>query len=98
MSIRQGYFRLGESIEISGTFRNGLGVLMDATGVTATLKKPDDTVTTPAVLTPTNGVVAYIVSADMAGTWKVRLSCSGPVPAVIEGQFVVVPSIVLPAA
>lgn len=95
MSIRQGYFRIGETVEVSGGFTNLAGAPMAATGAVFTILKPDDVREVYAVTPDGGGVVAVAFIANIAGTWRMRLECTGPTTAVTEGRFDVVASTVL---
>ena len=89
MSIRQGVFRIGETIELSGQF-----VPADVTGAKFTIAKPDGTLAVVNV-TPVAGLVSTTVAGDLVGTWRIRLECAEPQVAVSESKFEVVESTVL---
>ena len=94
MSIRQGYFRIGETVEISAEFFDSQGVAMNATGITLYIRKPNE-VLEEFALTSIDGVIATDVAANMAGLWRVRVECDGPTPTATESKFYVVESTVL---
>lgn len=95
MSIRQGYYLLGDTVQINGTFKNSANEIVDAGNVSLIVKTPEGTNRTYA-LNPVDGEFAMDVAADIPGKWRVRLECTLPKPSAIEGSFIVVPSAVLP--
>lgn len=94
MSIRQGIFRIGELVEITGTFTDAAGAAMTPTSAKLYIRKPDQTLI-EFDLVPSNGAIGLDVPADMVGRWHVRLECSAPSVAVMESKFEVVSSTVL---
>lgn len=90
MSIRQNVFRIGETVEISGSF-----LPTTASGGLITVKNPNGDIMEYPV-EPVDGVVSISIPGDVVGTWKVRLECTEPSVAVIESKFEVVASTVLP--
>ena len=98
MSIRQGVFRVGETIEISGIFTNEEGGAADNVGGAKLIIKyppPSNTTTTFDVI-PVNGIIELDIKPTAIGTYKVRRECSLPSPTVREARFEVVDSMVVP--
>lgn len=96
MSIRQGYYRVGDVIQLSGNFVGGDGGPMVATGVTLTIKKPGTALVVMPLTADSLGRVATTLATDVAGRWNLRLACTGPTPSVHESYLHVVQSTVLP--
>ncbi len=90
MSIRKDVFRIGETVEISGSFQP-----ITASGGLITVKNPNGVIMEYPV-EPVDGVVSISIPGDVVGTWRVRLECTEPSVAVIESKFEVVASTVLP--
>jgi len=94
--MADGPYWIGQSVELRVSFTGAGLAPIEATGVAFAVKKPDGT--TAAVAAEAGGSpgiwVGY-VTADQAGVWKVRATCTAPRPAVDEGEFRVTPSAVL---
>jgi hypothetical protein len=58
-------------IRTTGTFRSLAGALADTTAV-CTVKAPDGTTTTPAVVHDSTGVYHADITLDQAGTWYIE--------------------------
>lgn len=94
MSIRQGVYRIGETVEISISFTDKNGQPMSPTGIKLHLLKPDEALDT-IDLTVTDNAVAVDVVANMVGTWKIRVEWETPTKGAKEDRFEVVASTVL---
>ncbi len=98
MSIRQGVFRIGETIEISAIFTNDQGLPADDIGGGRLIIKyppPSNTVTTQNII-PVDGMVELDIKPQEIGTYKVRIECDLPSPTVREAKFEIVDSMVSP--
>ena len=96
MSIRAGYHRIGETVQVTGRFVNAAGAPMAATGAFMRIRDPDGIVTSIPVVPDADGRVFHDVSGNKVGRWNVRLECAGPIATVAETHFHVVRSSVLP--
>lgn len=94
MSIRQGVYRIGETVEMLVVFTDREGQPMNPTGLKLYLRKPDQTLET-IELTATENLLSFDIAANMVGSWKTRLEWPYPEPGVKEGRFEVVASTVL---
>lgn len=98
MSIRQGVFRVGETIEISAIFTNEDGLPADnIVGSRLIIKYPNPL--TPNVtidVIPVNGIIELDIKPTEIGTYKVRVECDLPSPTVREARFEIVDSMVIP--
>jgi hypothetical protein len=93
MQLRPGVYRIGEAVEIRGSFFNSNNQPIDADDIKVTIKKPppDNSVSGPFPVNISDGVAYFEFDPDIIGTWKVRMECSFPKSAVIESKFEVVP-------
>src|SRR5689334_12293064 len=98
MSIRQGVFRVGETIEISAIFTNEQGQPADNIGGARLIIKyppPSNEVRETQVI-PVDGVIQLDIKPEEIGTYKVRIECDLPSPTVREAKFEIVDSMVVP--
>lgn len=92
MSKNANTYDKGQAVRCECTFDVD-GTLIDPTSVTAKVKAPDGTETTPTVTNPSTGVYRAEVTADQSGTWYYRFESTGGVSAeerfflVSESQF-----------
>ena len=94
MSIRQGVYRIGETVEMLSDFTDSDGQPMNPTGLKLYIRKPDQSLETME-LTAVDNAIAVDIQADMVGTWKTRLEWTAPTAGNKEGRFEVVASTVL---
>lgn len=79
---------LGQSVQLRGSFLGEGRAPLDVTGVAFEVRRPDGTTAAvPAEAAPSQGLWLGYVTADQVGVWRVRLTCTGPRPAVDEGEF-----------
>lgn len=79
-------FFIGQQIKIRLVFRNQAGQIINPTAVTAKVKNPDGTVTTPTASLVDGGYEASI-TPTMAGRYYVRGEGSGTPAVAVEGSF-----------
>lgn len=93
MQLRPGVYRLGETVEISGSFFDSINQPMIAENIKVVLKSPspDNSVYGPFPVSLDDGVAFFEFNPEIIGTWKVRIECEFPKSAVIESKFEVVP-------
>lgn len=94
MSIRQGYYLIGNTVEIVSSFKDETGATMEASGVTIFIKKPDKTVQEFPV-SAINGTVTMDYIPNQIGLHIVRIECDEPTPTAKESSFEVVASRVI---
>ena len=95
MQLRPGVYRLGETVQITGTFFNSSNTEMNAGDIKITIRRPtpDNSISLigPVSVGLVDGSVYFEFNPDVIGTWKVRMQCDLPKSAVIESKFEVVP-------
>lgn len=98
MSIRQGVYRVGETIEISAIFTDDQGLpATNISGGRLIIKyPPPSNATTTTTIIPVDGIVELDIKPLEIGTYKVRVECDLPSPTVREAKFEVVDSMVVP--
>lgn len=82
-------FEIGQRARVRGEFTNEAGALTTPTTITARLRLPDGTVSSPALSTPSTGVVQFEVVVTQPGLHKARITGSGGVDASQVVEFVV---------
>lgn len=63
----------GQTIVVEATFRDLAGELVDPPEVTATVRAPDGTQTTPTPVNQSTGIYHVTVLMDQSGWWKWRV-------------------------
>lgn len=94
MPIRQGYFWVGETAEVRGSFRKSDGSPLNAEGVNLFVKRPNGVVQ-DIPLVVSNGLVAVDIPCNIVGTWYLRLECDNPSEGANEIRYNVVSSRVI---
>lgn len=82
-------FEIGQRVRVRGEFTNEAGTLTTPTTRTARLRLPDGTVSSPALTSPSDGVVQFEVVVTQGGLHKARITGSGGVDASQVIEFVV---------
>ena len=82
-------YDIGDQVRLSVAFTNSAGVATDPTTVTITIRKPDQTTSTPTALTSATGTWYTDVTLDQTGNWYYRFAGTGALVAAEEGEFYV---------
>ena len=80
-------FTKGDVVRIIATFTDSQGNLTDPTSVTATVRAPNGTVTTPTATKVSTGVYRADVATNASGPWLYRFESTGSAQAAAEGEF-----------
>lgn len=87
-------YDIGDAVKLSVDFAVG-GVATNPTTTTLRIRKPNGTITTPAVTNPSTGRFEYVLTIDLSGIWSYRFEGTGAAVAAQESFFDVLPSLVL---
>jgi uncharacterized protein YfaS (alpha-2-macroglobulin family) len=82
----------GELVRARATFTDAAGTKVDPTLVTARVRAPDGTLTTPAATKDATGEYHLDIDAGAEGTWHYRFEGTGAHQAAAEAQFTVAES------
>lgn len=82
-------FDIGDQIRLSVAFTDLAGTAADPTTVVCTVRKPDNTTSTPSVTNDSTGAYHSDLTLDLDGSWYFRFAGTGALVVAEEGTFVV---------